>query len=98
MSCDRDRARRIIKMAAAGVKSPAVKAWLTEDSRCAFERDACVYLAKLDAGMLVRPGVAVTTAQAERAIADELALTALRAVRDQAVRDRDAPQPRRRRR
>ena len=55
-------------------------------------------LEKLAAGTLVRPGVTVTDAQVDAAIAGELALSALTAVRDQAVRDRDAPQPRRRRR
>jgi hypothetical protein len=98
MTCDRDRALRIVQLAAKGVKSRAARAWLAEDSRGAFERDACVYLEKLAAGTLVRPGVTVTDAQADAAIAGELALSALTALRDQAVRDRDAPQPRRRRR
>lgn len=98
MTCDRDRARRIVQLAAKGVKSRAARTWLAEDSRGAFERDACVYLEKLAAGTLVRPGVTVTDAQADAAIAGELALSALTAVRDQAARDRDAPQPRRRRR
>lgn len=98
MTCDRTRARQIVRLAAKDVKSRAARAWLIEDSRGTFERDACVYLEKLAAGTLIRPGVAVTDAQIDAAIAGELALSALTAVRDQAVRDRDAPRPRRRRR
>lgn len=98
MTCDRTRARRIVQLAAKGVKSRAVRTWLTEDSRGAFERDACVYLEKLAAGTLLRPGATATDAQIDTAIAGELALSALTAMRDQAVRDRDTPQPRRRRR
>lgn len=74
---DRQRAREIVKAAAASVSTPIAKDWLVKDERGSWERFASDYLEKTRANA---EALGMTANQVDNEIATMIALHAVEAV------------------
>lgn len=84
---NRERCRRIVKLAAADVEAPSVKAWLVQDEHGKHERYAAELLAKV-AALPPEKTAGRTEASIDEELASYIALSALEATLAHAKRSR----------